>query len=70
MSVLFKLTQYKEVDYLNHTIRLSIFTLTESAKFSIMLFVYDKLLDSYYLKQFSNEEKCVEFLQSKIGKKL
>ena len=70
MSTLYKLTQYKEVEYLNHKIKLSIFVLTESNTYSIILYIYDKLLDSYYLRQFSNEATCVEFLKSKIGNKL
>lgn len=70
MSVLYKLTRYKEVNYVNHNIKLSIFTLTETRDYSIILFIYDKLLDSYYLRQFNNEAKSVEFLESKIGKKL
>jgi hypothetical protein len=68
MSVLYKLTQYKEVACPNHDIKLSIFTLTETSKYSIILYIYDKLMDSYYLKQFSSEDKCVEFLQDKIKK--
>ena len=70
MTTLYKLTQYKQADYKNHTIKLSIFVLTESTDYSIILYIYDKKLDSYYLRQFNNEDKCVEFLQSKIGKKL
>ena len=70
MSTLYKLSQYKEVKYLNHNIKLSTFTLAETGEYSLILYIYDKSLDSYYLRQFNNEAKCVEFLESKIGKKL
>ena len=70
MTTLYKLTQYKEVDYKNHKIKLSIFVLTEASKYSIILTIYDKALDSYYLKQFDDESKCIEFLKNKIGDKL
>lgn len=69
MSMLYKLTQYKEVEYLNHKIKFSIFMLNELGAYSIILYIYDKLLDSYYIRQFNNEDKCVKFLENKIGKK-
>lgn len=66
MTTLFKLIQYKQTNYKNYTIKLSTFVLTESEDYSIMLLIYDKLLDSYYLRQFNDEAKCVKFLKSKI----
>lgn len=66
MTNLYKLIQYKQTNYKNYTIKLSTFVLTESDNYSIIIYIYDKLLDSYYLRQFNDEAKCVKFLQSKI----
>lgn len=70
MKLLYNLEQYKDVNFGNYNIKLSIFILTESTKYSIILYIYDKILDSYYIKQFDNESKCVKFLESKIDRKL
>lgn len=60
----YQFTQYKEMDYGTFTLRLSVVQF--AYEYSIMMHFYDKVLDSYYLKQFNNESLAVEFLTNRI----
>lgn len=68
-SIGYTLTQYKEVEYEKYIIKLSILVLTNSKEYSIMMLVYSKLLDSYFIKQFNSEDSSIQFLKTKIGNK-
>ena len=69
-SIEYLLTRYTDVDIKHHQIKMSILTLSNSKKTSIMLLIYNSFLDSYSIRQFDDEQKCIAFLTARFGENI
>jgi hypothetical protein len=57
----YKFTKFKVKNFGVYDVSLSV--LQSEQKYSIMCFLYNKLYDTYFIKQFNDEEEAVKYLE-------
>lgn len=67
-SIEYLLTRYTDIKYKQFEIKMSILTISDTNKTSIMLFMYDLWMRSHSIRQFDDEQKCIEFLTTRFSK--